>query len=96
MVGNDSLVRELAYTARNMYADEALKLGLVSSVLDTRQHALDAAFVSNPSAVLHCCLGGGWGLGLGSRDLCSTSAGTACQKPTVTFFPSIGLGWHKS
>ena len=52
VVGNDSLVRELAYTARNMYADEALKLGLVSSVLDTRQLALDAAFVSISSAIV--------------------------------------------
>lgn len=32
IVGNDSLVRELAFTARNMGADEAHKFGLVSHV----------------------------------------------------------------
>lgn len=53
VVGNDSLVRELAYTARNMYADEALKLGLVSSVLDTRQLALDAAFATAKQIAAH-------------------------------------------
>lgn len=32
IVGNDSIVRELALTARNMDANEAIRLGLVSSV----------------------------------------------------------------
>ena len=29
VVGNDSLLRELAYTARKFTADEALKMGMV-------------------------------------------------------------------
>jgi enoyl-CoA hydratase/carnithine racemase len=32
IVGNDSLVRELVYSARKMPADEALSMGLVSRV----------------------------------------------------------------
>ena len=33
MSGNDSLVRELVYTARNFSSDEAKQIGLVSKVL---------------------------------------------------------------
>jgi len=32
IVGNEGLVRELAFTAREMHSDEALKCGLVSRV----------------------------------------------------------------
>jgi enoyl-CoA hydratase len=35
-VGNESTFRELAYTGRNMAADEALKIGLVSRVFEDR------------------------------------------------------------
>lgn len=35
-VGNESTFRELAYTGRNMSADEALKIGLVSRVFEDR------------------------------------------------------------
>ena len=43
IVGNDSVVRELCYTARRMNADEALSLGLVRFVLIC--------------SLLLCCLG---------------------------------------
>jgi len=47
IVGNDSLVREMAYTARDVAAPEAKQLGLVSSVLadpeTTLQSALETA-----------------------------------------------------
>ncbi|KAL1915495.1 uncharacterized protein VTP21DRAFT_6619 [Calcarisporiella thermophila] len=43
IVGNDSLVREMCYTGRNVYAEEALKFGLVSKVLPTREDALAEA-----------------------------------------------------
>jgi enoyl-CoA hydratase/carnithine racemase len=33
IVGNDSLARELAYTGRKLYADEAKELGLVRFVI---------------------------------------------------------------
>jgi delta(3,5)-delta(2,4)-dienoyl-CoA isomerase len=33
IVGNDSLARELAYTGRKLYADEAKELGLVRFVM---------------------------------------------------------------
>jgi len=36
IIGNDSLFRKLAMTARNFSAEEALRLGLVSSVLEDR------------------------------------------------------------
>ena len=36
IIGNDSLIRELTYTARNMLADEALRCGLVSRVYENR------------------------------------------------------------
>lgn len=37
VVGNESLVRELAYTARKMFADEALRLGLVSRIFRDKE-----------------------------------------------------------
>jgi len=43
IVGSDSLVRELAYTARNMPATEAKELGLVSSVLADAETTLQSA-----------------------------------------------------
>ncbi len=45
--GNASLVRELAYTARKFDAEEALRFGMVSKVLNTREeleaYAMDLA-----------------------------------------------------
>jgi enoyl-CoA hydratase len=35
-VGNESTFRELAYTGRNMGAEEALRIGLVSRVFEDR------------------------------------------------------------
>lgn len=43
VVGNDSLVRELAFTARRFDSQEALQFGLVSRVLADKQKLLDAA-----------------------------------------------------
>ena len=43
VIGNDSLVRELAYTARKMYADEAQQCGLVSRVFDDKEAMLKSA-----------------------------------------------------
>jgi delta(3,5)-delta(2,4)-dienoyl-CoA isomerase len=43
IVGNDSLVRELSYTARRMMADEALQMGLVSKVCPDKEALLAAA-----------------------------------------------------
>lgn len=43
VVGNDSVVRELALTARNFNADEAKSLGLVSRVLPSPEEALQDA-----------------------------------------------------
>ncbi|KAJ1922207.1 hypothetical protein H4219_000069 [Mycoemilia scoparia] len=40
VVGNDSWVRDLAYTARKAGADEALKFGLVSKVFENREEGL--------------------------------------------------------
>lgn len=43
-IGSDSLLRELALTARNFGAEEALKLGFVSKVVEGgREAVLDAA-----------------------------------------------------
>uniref|UniRef100_A0AC35U427 Delta(3,5)-Delta(2,4)-dienoyl-CoA isomerase, mitochondrial n=1 Tax=Rhabditophanes sp. KR3021 TaxID=114890 RepID=A0AC35U427_9BILA len=43
VVANDSLTRELAYTGRNFYADEALSYGLVSRLFDTPDQCKQAA-----------------------------------------------------
>lgn len=43
VIGNDSLVRELVYTARKMYADEAKQLGFVSRVFVDRDKMIQGA-----------------------------------------------------
>ena len=43
MCGNDSILRELAYTARNFSAAEAASFGMVSKVLPNREDAVAAA-----------------------------------------------------
>lgn len=43
VIGSESLVRELAYTARKMFADEAAQAGLVSRVLQDKETLLKAA-----------------------------------------------------
>eukprot|EP01079_Euglenida_sp_SAG-EU17-18_P002847 gene2847-562_t len=43
IIGNHSLMRELAYTGRKMDAREALSFGLVSKVLGTQQEMMAAA-----------------------------------------------------
>lgn len=42
-VGNDSIVRELAYTGRNMDSEEALRLGLVGKIFPTKEDCWAAA-----------------------------------------------------
>lgn len=37
IIGSESLVKELAYTARKMFATEALQAGFVSQVLDDQK-----------------------------------------------------------
>ncbi|KAL1769228.1 delta3,5-Delta2,4-dienoyl-CoA isomerase, mitochondrial [Sigmodon hispidus] len=44
VIGNQSLVNELTFTARKMMADEALDSGLVSRVFPDKDAMLDAAF----------------------------------------------------
>ncbi|KAI9021565.1 ClpP/crotonase-like domain-containing protein [Phycomyces nitens] len=44
VIGNNSLVRELCFTGRNMYAPEASACGLVNKVLDTKEELLNEAF----------------------------------------------------
>jgi len=44
IVGNDSLVRELAYTAREMQADEAKEVGLVSRVFQDKESMMTQSF----------------------------------------------------
>lgn len=44
VIGNQSLVNELAFTARKMMADEALDSGLVSRMFPDKEVMLDAAF----------------------------------------------------
>uniref|UniRef100_A0A8C2VVV2 Delta(3,5)-Delta(2,4)-dienoyl-CoA isomerase, mitochondrial n=1 Tax=Chinchilla lanigera TaxID=34839 RepID=A0A8C2VVV2_CHILA len=44
VIGNQSLVNELAFTARKMMAEEALSSGLVSRVFPDKERMLDAAF----------------------------------------------------
>jgi len=46
IVGGDSLVRELCYTARKMFADEAHQCGLVSRVVENRDEVLKAALTT--------------------------------------------------
>jgi len=43
VVGNDSLVRELCYTARKMYAQEALQFGLVSRIFENKEDMVKSA-----------------------------------------------------
>eukprot|EP01065_Artemidia_motanka_P051282 TRINITY_DN9003_c0_g1_i1.p1 TRINITY_DN9003_c0_g1~~TRINITY_DN9003_c0_g1_i1.p1 ORF type:complete len:293 (+),score=128.17 TRINITY_DN9003_c0_g1_i1:60-881(+) len=43
IIGNDGLVRELAYTSRRFSADEALKLGFATKVFPTKEAAMDGA-----------------------------------------------------
>lgn len=43
IVGNDSLTRELSYTARDFTADEALKYGLISKIFDNKDDCFDGA-----------------------------------------------------
>ena len=43
IIGNDSLIRELTYTARNMYAKEALRCGLVSKVCKDKATMMEEA-----------------------------------------------------
>ncbi|CAG2181893.1 unnamed protein product, partial [Oppiella nova] len=43
IVGNDSLVREMAFTAKNISSAEAKQLGLISSVFSEPKEALEAA-----------------------------------------------------
>ncbi|XP_030154832.1 delta(3,5)-Delta(2,4)-dienoyl-CoA isomerase, mitochondrial isoform X2 [Lynx canadensis] len=44
VIGNQSLVNELAFTSRKMIADEALGSGLVSRVFPNKEDMLEAAF----------------------------------------------------
>eukprot|EP00455_Lapot_gusevi_P026869 TRINITY_DN2835_c0_g1_i1.p1 TRINITY_DN2835_c0_g1~~TRINITY_DN2835_c0_g1_i1.p1 ORF type:complete len:299 (+),score=97.65 TRINITY_DN2835_c0_g1_i1:59-898(+) len=44
IIGNHSLLRELAYTGRNMGSEEALRAGLVSSVHKNKEAMMQAAF----------------------------------------------------
>jgi hypothetical protein len=41
--GNDSLLRELSYTGRELHADEALRFGLISRIFDSPKDVQDAA-----------------------------------------------------
>ncbi|XP_071079615.1 delta(3,5)-Delta(2,4)-dienoyl-CoA isomerase, mitochondrial-like [Haliotis cracherodii] len=43
VVGNDSLVRELVYTARKFYADEALAIGYVSRIFPNKEVMVEGA-----------------------------------------------------
>ncbi|KAL5480116.1 hypothetical protein EMCRGX_G023738 [Ephydatia muelleri] len=43
VIGNDSLARELVFTARKLHADEALKVGLVSCVYPDRESLMTGA-----------------------------------------------------
>ena len=61
IVGNDSLVRELAFSGRRFGADEALRLGFVSRVLPAREALLTSATdlalqmaAKSPLALLGC------------------------------------------
>ena len=43
IVGNDSLVRELVYTARRLQSDEALRFGLVSRIFSDKEAMIAGA-----------------------------------------------------
>jgi len=43
IIGNEGVVRELAYTARKFTAEEALRVGFLTRLFDTREEALGAA-----------------------------------------------------
>uniref|UniRef100_A0A0K0FNT9 Delta(3,5)-Delta(2,4)-dienoyl-CoA isomerase, mitochondrial n=1 Tax=Strongyloides venezuelensis TaxID=75913 RepID=A0A0K0FNT9_STRVS len=43
IVGNDSLTRELSYTARDFNVDEALKYGLISRIFENKEDCFDGA-----------------------------------------------------
>uniref|UniRef100_A0A915PQV7 Uncharacterized protein n=1 Tax=Setaria digitata TaxID=48799 RepID=A0A915PQV7_9BILA len=43
LVGNDSLTREFAYTARNFNSSEALNYGFISRIFDSNEECLSAA-----------------------------------------------------
>ncbi|KAI8332095.1 ClpP/crotonase-like domain-containing protein [Chlamydoabsidia padenii] len=56
VIGSQSLVRELCYTARNLYADEALQHGLVNRVFDNQEQLIAeslkmAALIASKSPV---------------------------------------------
>ncbi|SAM08231.1 hypothetical protein [Absidia glauca] len=56
VIGSQSLVRELCYTGRNLYADEALQHGLVNRVYDTSEQLIAeslkvAALIASKSPV---------------------------------------------
>lgn len=53
IVGNDSLTRELVYTARFFDADEALRIGFVNRVLPTRDEAFRAAVATAEAIAAH-------------------------------------------
>ncbi|CAJ0576533.1 unnamed protein product, partial [Mesorhabditis spiculigera] len=46
LVGNDSLTRELAYTARDFTADEALKYGMISDILPDQRAVIEKALAT--------------------------------------------------
>lgn len=43
IIGNEGAVRELAYTARKFHSEEAMRLGFVQQVFDTKSDAMAAA-----------------------------------------------------
>uniref|UniRef100_A0A2P2IAB6 Enoyl-CoA hydratase n=2 Tax=Hirondellea gigas TaxID=1518452 RepID=A0A2P2IAB6_9CRUS len=43
LTGNDSLLRELSYTGRELKADEALRFGLISRIFDSKTTVQEAA-----------------------------------------------------
>ena len=53
ITGNESLVRELAYTGRFMDPEEAVRLGLVSRVLPSREELLGTAVFLDRVCCVH-------------------------------------------